>query len=48
MGSLSTAKIVNDHLDALNIDAVDSRNTGGNYLNNSGFHLYSTRYGKPE
>ena len=39
-------KIVNDHLDALNIDVVDNRNIGGNCLNNSGLHLNSTGYGK--
>ena len=41
-----TVKNVNDHLDALNIDAVDNRNIGGNCLNNSGLHLNSTEYGK--
>ena len=39
-------KNVNDHLDALNIDVVDNRNIGGNYLNNSGLHLHSNGYGK--
>ena len=42
-----TAKNVNNHLDPLNIDVVDSRNIGGNCLNNSGLHLDSTGYGKP-
>ena len=36
-----TVKNVNHHLDALNVDVVDNRNTGGNCLNNSGLHLNS-------
>ena len=39
-------KNVNDHLDALNIDVVDNRNTVGNCLNNSALHLNSTGYEK--
>ena len=41
-----TVKNVNDHLDTLNIDAVDNRNIGGNCLTNSGLHLNRTGYGK--
>ena len=41
-----TVKNVNDHLDTLNIDAVDNRNFGGNCLTNSGLHLNRTGYGK--
>ena len=39
-----TVKNVNHHLDALNIDVVDNRNTGGNCLNNSGLHLNSITF----
>ena len=41
-----TAKNVNGHLHALNIDVVDKKNIGVNYLNNSGLHLNNTGYGK--
>ena len=41
-----TLKNVNDHVNGLNIDVVDKRNTGGNRLNNGGLHLNITEYGK--
>ena len=40
-----TVKNVNDHLDALNIDAMFNNNIGGNCLSNSGLRLNSTGYG---
>ena len=40
-------KNVNDCLNSLNIDVVNSRNVGGNCLNNSGLHLNSTVLGEP-